>query len=154
MYLQNIHSLQKKLEHAPYFKLFYILVYKETIYIFKKYYDFYQFISAVKRYRIIKKIIYNFDERGFMIGVGITSVQVMIHEKLKSGEIIEASQDGNREQVLLLAVIYTIASVISPALIYERRSKNLKDMQTDDIGLNKTYSAAIFTGQSNNKIER
>lgn len=41
MYLQNIDSLQKKLEYAPYFRLFYNLVCKETLYIFKKNADFY-----------------------------------------------------------------------------------------------------------------
>lgn len=54
-------------------------------------------MSAVEKYRITGENIYNFDEKRVMIGVGITSVQVMTHEELKSGEIIGAIEDGNRE---------------------------------------------------------
>ena len=41
MYLRNIDSLRKKSEYALYFRLFYDLVCKETIYIFKKNVNFY-----------------------------------------------------------------------------------------------------------------
>ena len=51
----------------------------------------------------------------------------MTHEELRSGEIIGASQDGNREWVLLLAVIFAVASTISPVLIYQREPGDLKD---------------------------
>lgn len=52
---------------------------------------------AVEKYRITGENIYNFDEKVFMIGVGITSARVMSLEEMRSGEIIGASQDGNRE---------------------------------------------------------
>lgn len=69
-----------------------------------------------------------------MIGVGITSVRVITYEELKSDEIIGASQDGNREWVSLFTAICAVASTISPALIYQGKSGNLRDIWTDDIG--------------------
>lgn len=111
-------------------------------------------MSAVEKCRITGENIYNFDKKKFMIGVGITSIQVMTHEELKSSEIIGASQDGNKEWVLLLTAIYAIASTIPPALIYQERSGNLRDIWTDDIGQDTTYFTAIPTGWSSNKIGR
>lgn len=52
---------------------------------------------AVEKYRITGDNIYNFDEKGFMIGVGITSARVINLEEMRSGEIIGVSQDSNQE---------------------------------------------------------
>lgn len=49
----------------------------------------------MEKYKIIGKNIYNFDKKGFIIGVGIIVTWVIIHEELKIGEIIESSQDSN-----------------------------------------------------------
>lgn len=62
---------------------------------------------------------YSFDEKRFIIGVGQVVKLILTREELRSGEIIGASQDRNREWVLLiLAAICAIADVIPPALIY------------------------------------
>lgn len=71
---------------------------------------------AVEKYRITD----SFDEKGFMIGVGITSARVMTQEELERGEIIGASQDGNREWMSLLAAVCADAAKIPPA--YTRES--------------------------------
>lgn len=89
---------------------------------------------------------YNFDEKGFMIGAGITSAQVMTHEELKGGEIIGASQHSNREWVSLLAAICAVAAPIPTALIYQGGSGNLRSMWVDDIGQDTVYFAATPTG--------
>lgn len=73
---------------------------------------------AVEKYRITGENIYNFDEKGFMIGVGITSVRVMSLEEMRSGKIIGVNQDGNREWVFLLATIYAVAIKIPSCFIY------------------------------------
>lgn len=44
-------------------------------------------MSAVEKFRITGENIYNFDEKGFLIGVGVTSVRVITHEELRSSEI-------------------------------------------------------------------
>lgn len=54
-------------------------------------------MSTVEKFRITGENIYNFDEKGFLIGVGIISIRVMTHKELRSDEIIGANQDGNRE---------------------------------------------------------
>ena len=41
--------------------------------------------------------MYNFDEKKFMIGVGIIAKRVMTWEGMRSGVIIKTSQDRNRE---------------------------------------------------------
>lgn len=53
-----------------------------------------------------------------MIRVGITFVQVITLEEMKSEEIIKVSQDKNRKQMLLLATIYAIIMKILFILIY------------------------------------
>ncbi len=62
--------------------------------------------------------MYNFDEKGFMIEVGITPARVMTLEEMKSGEIIGASQDGNREWVSLLTAVCAVGMRIQPVFIY------------------------------------
>lgn len=64
---------------------------------------------AVEKYRITGD---NFDEKGFMIGIGITLARVMTHEELVSGEIIGASQDGSKEWVSLLAAICAVPATL------------------------------------------
>ena len=111
-------------------------------------------MMAIEKYRITGENIYNFDEKGFMIGVGITSARVMTHEELASGEIIGASQDGSREWVSLLAAICAVPATIPPALIYQGESGDLRSTWVDDIGQDTVYFAATPTGWSNNKIGR
>lgn len=74
MYLQNINSLQKKSKYILYFRLFYKLIYKKKTYISKKKTNLYQFILAIKKYRIIKKNIYNFDKKRFLIVIGTITI--------------------------------------------------------------------------------
>lgn len=60
-----------------------------------------------------------------MIGVGQAVKRILTREELRNGEIIGASQDGNREWVSLLAAICAVADVIPPALIYQGECGNL-----------------------------
>ena len=89
-----------------------------------------------------------------MIGVGITAAQVMTLEKMRSGEIIGASQDGNREWVSLLAAVCAVAIKIPPVLIYQGESGDLRDSWVEDVGDDTVYFAATPTGWSNNGIGR
>ena len=56
-------------------------------------------------------------------------------EEMRSGEIIGASQDGNREWVLLLAAICAVAMKI-PRLIYQGNPGDLRGTWVEDIGDN------------------
>lgn len=95
----------------------------------------------MKRYQITAKNMYNFDEKGFMIGVGQAVKHILTRDKLQSREIIGASQDGNREWVSLLATICTLADVILPALIYQEESGDLRDFLVDDLEKKTVYFA-------------
>ena len=96
--------------------------------------------------------MYNFDEKGFMIGVGQAVKRIMTKGKLRSGEIIGASQDGNREWISLLAAICAVADVIPPTLIYQGESEDLRDSWIEDLGEKKIHFAATPTGWSCNSI--
>lgn len=87
-----------------------------------------------------------------MIGVGVTSARVMSLEEMRSGEIIGESQDGNREWVLLLATICVVAIKIPFCLIYQGKSRDLRDTWVEDIGDNTIYFAATPICLSNNDI--
>ena len=45
----------------------------------------------MEKYRITVENIYNFDEKGFMIGVGQAVKHIMTKKELRSGEIIGPS---------------------------------------------------------------
>ena len=96
--------------------------------------------------------MYNFDEKGFIIGVGQAVKRIMTREELRSGEIIGASQDGNGEWVSLLAAICAVANVIPPALVYQGESGDLRDSWIEDLGEEKVHFAATPTGWSCNNI--
>lgn len=52
---------------------------------------------AMEKYQITAENMYNFDEKRFIIGVEQAVKRIITREELRSGEIIGASQDGNRE---------------------------------------------------------
>ncbi len=108
----------------------------------------------MEKYRITEENIYNFDEKGFIIGAGITSARLMTYEELASSEIIGASQDGSREWISLLAAICVVSATIPPSLIYQGESGDLRNTWVDDIGQDTVYFAATPTGWSNNEIGR
>ena len=89
-----------------------------------------------------------------MIGVGVISARVMSLEEMRSGEIIGASQDRNREWVSLLAAICAVAMKIPPCLIYQGESEDLRDTWVENTSDNTVYFTATPTGWSNNDIGR
>ena len=62
--------------------------------------------------------LYNWDEKGFLIGMASAIQRIMTLEALLSGRITHASQDGSREFLSLLACICADGSALPPALIY------------------------------------
>jgi hypothetical protein len=63
---------------------------------------------VIEKYRITAENIYNFDEKGFLMGFGRTLKRVMTVEALKSGRITKSKQDGSREFISILATISAI----------------------------------------------
>lgn len=88
-------------------------------------------IAAVEKYNITAENIYNWDEKGFVIGQATATQRIMNREALESGRITRASQDGSREFISLLACISAIGAVLPPALIYKGDS-SLHDTWLED----------------------
>ena len=108
---------------------------------------------VIETYRITAENIYNFDEKGFLIGFGRSLKRVMTQEALRSGRITKAKQDGSREFISILACISAIGKWVPPLLIYKGESGDLMSTWVDEV---KTDSMAHFTvssnGWSNNAI--
>lgn len=77
-----------------------------------------KFTIVIKKHQIIRKNIYNFDEKKLIIEVGITVTYIIILEEIRSRKIIGANQNKNRKQVSLLATIYIITIKILHLFIY------------------------------------
>jgi hypothetical protein len=67
-----------------------------------------------------------------MIGVSRSTKRIVSREALKSGRVLGASQDGNREFISLVAAICADGSHIPPALIYKGESHDMQDSWLDD----------------------
>ena len=80
---------------------------------------------VIKKYQITAENIYNFDEKGFLIGLGRTIKRIIIQEALKSGRITKSKQDGCREFISVLAYILAIGRWILLLLIYKGNSGDL-----------------------------
>jgi hypothetical protein len=63
---------------------------------------------VIEKYRITAENIYNFDEKGFLMGFSRTMKRIMTQEALKSGRIKKSKQDGSREFISILACISAI----------------------------------------------
>ena len=101
---------------------------------------------VIEKYRITAENIYNFDEKGFLMGLGRTMKRIIVQEALKSGRITKAKQDGSREFISVLACISAIGRWIPPLLIYKGDSGDLISTWVDDVT---TDSQAHFTVSSN-----
>ena len=69
--------------------------------------------------------MYNWDEKGFLIGMANVIQRIMTLEALVSGRITQVSQDGSREFISLLVCICANGSALPPALIYKEDSGTL-----------------------------
>jgi hypothetical protein len=75
--------------------------------------------TAIEKYNITAENLYNWDEKGFIIGQASAIKRIMSLEALRSGRITHASQDNNREFLSLLACIGADGDVLPPTLIYK-----------------------------------
>jgi hypothetical protein len=108
---------------------------------------------VITKWRITAENIYNFDEKGFLMGYGRSLKRVLTRTALESGRITKAKQDGSREFISILACISAIGKWIPPLLIYKGESGDLMSTWVDEVT---TDSKAHFTvshnGWSNNAI--
>lgn len=108
----------------------------------------------MEKYRITAENMYNFDEKGFMIGIGQAVKHILTREELRSGKIIGASQDGNREWVSLFTCYLRSSRCNPTSLTYQGESGDLRDCWVDDLEEETVHFAATPTGWSCNNIGR
>jgi hypothetical protein len=97
--------------------------------------------------------IYNFDEKGFLIGTGSASKRTVTQESLNSGRILGASQDGNREFISLRACICAYQTFLPPTLIYKGESNDLQSSWVEDLEENEVaYFAATESGWTSDSL--
>ena len=108
---------------------------------------------VIEKYKITAENIYNFDEKGFLMGFGRSLKRIMSRAALESGRITKSKQDGSREFISVLACINAIGKWIPPLLVYKGESGDLISTWVDEVTAD---SQAHFTissnGWSNNAI--
>jgi DDE superfamily endonuclease len=104
-------------------------------------------IEKVEKYNITGENMYNWDEKGFILGLAHAVKRIMSLYALKLGRIMGASQDGSREFISLLACIYADGTKLPPALIYKGESADLLDSWVADFSEgDEAYFAATSNG--------
>ena len=107
----------------------------------------------IEKYHITAENIYNFDEKGFLIGFARTMKWIMTRKALESGRVTKNKQDGSREFISLLACISAIGKAIPPLLVYRGKSGDLMSTWVDEvIAESGVHFAVSDNGWSNNAI--
>jgi hypothetical protein len=97
----------------------------------------------MKRFHILPKNTYNFDKKGFLIDLARKCKRIMAAAQLLMKQLMGASQDGNRENITLMATICADGSRIPPALIYQSDAGLIQDTWLNNF--DKNGEAAYFT---------
>jgi hypothetical protein len=90
-------------------------------------------MQTVEKYNITAENIYNWDEKGFLIGLVLKLKRIMSRSAYDEGKLQGAAQDGSREFITLLAAICADMTVLPAALIYQGKSRDLMDTWLDDL---------------------
>ncbi|EDN07669.1 predicted protein [Histoplasma mississippiense (nom. inval.)] len=111
--------------------------------------------EKIAKYKIECSNIYNFDEKGFLLGLLQVVKRIVSIESLKSKRNKGVSQDGSREFISLLAAICMDGTALPPALIYKGESRDMQDTWLEDFDdeKDKAYFAASENGWSNDEYE-
>ena len=107
-------------------------------------------IEAIEKYNITADALYNFDEKGFLIGMTAAIKRIMTLEAYESGRITHASHDGSREFISLLACICANGTALPPALIY--RGEAIQDSWLEDWNNEQAFFASSSTGWSSDEF--
>ena len=73
---------------------------------------------VIKKYKISWDNIWNWDKKGFVMGLKCILKYIITAKDLYTAYFKNAHQDGNREWILCLACINVTGKVITPILIY------------------------------------
>ncbi|RFU26763.1 hypothetical protein B7463_g9572, partial [Scytalidium lignicola] len=82
--------------------------------------------DGIDQHHIIAENIYNIDEKGFLIGVMVTSKRILTRKAYETSKA-HNTQDGNKEFISILACISATGIALPPGLIYTGESHDLRD---------------------------
>ena len=98
-------------------------------------------------------MIYNWDEKGFILGLAHAVKHIMSLGALKAGWIMGAMQDGSQEFISLLACICADGTALPPMLIYKGESPDLQNTWVADFKEgDEAYFATSPNGWSSNEL--
>ena len=103
-------------------------------------------IECIEKYHITAENIYNWDEKGFLIGLARALKRIFTINALKSGKLKGAAQDGCREFISLLACICADGTKLPSTLIYKGESYDLLSSWVEDF---KEGDQAYFASTKN-----
>jgi hypothetical protein len=105
---------------------------------------------AIEKHNLSAECIYNWDEKGFIIGIAAVTKRIMSKKAHETGRITSASQDGNREFISLLACVSAIGVALPPALLYKGELGDLQDGWLQDLQAEEhAYFGVSSNGWSN-----
>jgi hypothetical protein len=84
-------------------------------------------IEGIKEYNITAENMYNWDEKGLLLGLAHVVKRFMTRHVLKTRQVMSAAQDGSREFLILLACICADVTKLPLALIYQGGLHDLQD---------------------------
>ncbi|KAF2180862.1 hypothetical protein K469DRAFT_692415 [Zopfia rhizophila CBS 207.26] len=87
--------------------------------------------EIIEIYHIRPGNIYNFDEKGFLLGICPAMKRILPIKYLRSKRVLGAKQDGSREFISLPACICADGTALPPGLIYQSKS-DLQDIWLED----------------------
>jgi hypothetical protein len=90
-------------------------------------------LRALNDHDITAENVYNWDEKGFLIGLLKILKRIMSLEAYKSGRVRQAAQDGSREFITCLACVSAIGRSIPATLLYKGESHDLLDTWVEDL---------------------
>jgi hypothetical protein len=110
--------------------------------------------EKIERFHILSQYIWNFDEKGFLIGISRKCKRIVALAQYLAKQLLDMSQNENREFITLIPAINTLEMHIPPALIYQSESSALMDTWLDDYDTQEltAYFATSEKGWSNENM--
>jgi hypothetical protein len=108
----------------------------------------------IEKYDILPQNRYNMDEKGFMAGVLGKQKRVFSKASWTRNYKKQASHDGSREWITLLACIGADGTVLPPGLIFSADSKTPQSSWLSDVDKKKhsVYTTVTPSGWSNDDV--
>ena len=76
--------------------------------------------DVIKEFHILPGNIYNMDEKGIQLGIGVRISAMIDHDQ----QTVYSIEDGNRELVMVIETICTDGSVLHASVIFQGQQQN------------------------------